>query len=233
MAPVTRRRTKALESSQPDSSFLSDADADTSSLANTPSLSQPPSRQRSQESTPKTSRANPGRPKRKSTDAADSSSSSQQHNGKAETTPKRKRLAVRTRVEESPQGDHRAVHIEATIPISSILNTDEANEDDDEEGGPEPESATKQLQEEASWKNTSQPAGAPKSKHVVFGDDDDVDNFVAVATAKDAKRRQESEDEDEASGSDSDDDAPEAVSTAAAAKQTKKAEQAAADAVEK
>ncbi|KAJ3567037.1 hypothetical protein NPX13_g6913 [Xylaria arbuscula] len=77
-------------------------------------------------------------------------------------------------------------------------------------------------------------AGAAKSSHVVFGDDDDVDKFVAAAA--DAGKAQGPEahtsDKDEGEEDDSDDDAPEAVSTAAAAKETLKSARAAIEAAE-
>lgn len=242
MAPVTRRRTKALETSQPDSSIISDPEVD--SVANTPSQSH-----KSQDSTPRTKSG--ARSKRKSTDAAPAATGGEDEpsqRSRAESTPnKRKRLAVRTRVEESPSGDHRKVHIEATVlnpadgPVAASRRretvADSEVEEDSDGGAPEPESATKQLQEEAVQKLASQSAepepaaAAPKGKHVVFGDDDDVDNFVAEAAAKDGARRV-AEKEGASESDDDDDEGPEAVSTAAAAKQSKKVEQAAVDAAE-
>ncbi|KAI2642807.1 hypothetical protein GGS21DRAFT_499680 [Xylaria nigripes] len=82
---------------------------------------------------------------------------------------------------------------------------------------------------------TPRPAAA-KSTHVVFGDDDDVDQFVAAAadkakTVADANgngdKKQAEEEEEE-----SDDEAPEAVSTATAAKETLKSARAAIEAAE-
>ncbi|KAI1367840.1 hypothetical protein F5Y08DRAFT_336378 [Xylaria arbuscula] len=81
---------------------------------------------------------------------------------------------------------------------------------------------------------TPKPKAAAKSSHVVFGDDDDVDKFVAAAA--DAEKAQAPEahtsDKDEGEEDDSDDDAPEAVSTAAAAKETLKSARAAIEAAE-
>ncbi|GAP86516.1 putative sporulation protein [Rosellinia necatrix] len=75
-----------------------------------------------------------------------------------------------------------------------------------------------------------------KSTHVVFGDDDDVDKFVAAAADKqkeqDAAEANDEEKEGEGEGEDSDDEAPEAVSTAAAAKETLRSAQAAIKAAE-
>ncbi|KAI3336586.1 hypothetical protein HD806DRAFT_10368 [Xylariaceae sp. AK1471] len=79
---------------------------------------------------------------------------------------------------------------------------------------------------------TPRPKAAAKSTHVVFGDDDDVDKFVAAAAEKDKGAREANagdEDEEE----ESDDEAPEAVSTATAAKETLKSARAAIDAAEK
>lgn len=84
------------------------------------------------------------------------------------------------------------------------------------------------IEPESEAEVTPRPKAA-KSTHVVFGDDDDVDKFVAAA----AEKEKESKNADEEEQEDSDDEAPEAVSTAAAAKQTLKAAKAAIDAAEK
>ncbi|KAI1129619.1 hypothetical protein F5Y10DRAFT_237978 [Nemania abortiva] len=89
------------------------------------------------------------------------------------------------------------------------------------------------IESEAETKQTPQRKAA-KSTHVVFGDDDDVDKFVAAAAEKErdapaANASDADKDEEE----DSDDEAPEAVSTAAAAKETLRSARAAIEAAEK
>ncbi|KAI0535642.1 hypothetical protein GGR58DRAFT_478600 [Xylaria digitata] len=75
---------------------------------------------------------------------------------------------------------------------------------------------------------------AAKSSHVVFGDDDDVDNFVAAAAEKEKGLPEANGgNKDEEGEEDSDDEAPEAVSTAAATKETLKSARAAIEAAEK
>ncbi|KAI0476969.1 hypothetical protein F4859DRAFT_69628 [Xylaria cf. heliscus] len=76
-----------------------------------------------------------------------------------------------------------------------------------------------------------------KSTHVVFGDDDDVDKFVAAAAEKEKEKEKDASEpngggEDKEEQEDSDDEAPEAVSTAAAAKETLKSARAAIEAAE-
>ncbi|KAH8163555.1 hypothetical protein CIB48_g4688 [Xylaria polymorpha] len=72
-----------------------------------------------------------------------------------------------------------------------------------------------------------------KSTHVVFGDDDDVDKFVAAAAEKEKDAVEANGgDDDQEEQEDSDDEAPEAVSTAAAAKETLKSTRAAIEAAE-
>ncbi|KAI0431490.1 hypothetical protein F5Y09DRAFT_193176 [Xylaria sp. FL1042] len=72
-----------------------------------------------------------------------------------------------------------------------------------------------------------------KSSHVVFGDDDDVDKFVAAAADKERNLPEASdENKDEEEQEDSDNEAPEAVSTAAAAKETLKSVRVAIEAAE-
>ncbi|KAI0376842.1 hypothetical protein F5Y04DRAFT_265604 [Hypomontagnella monticulosa] len=165
-------------------------------------------------------------------------------------SPKRQRLAVRTREDEST-GTGRKTHIEVEIPVNSQSKRDEANtvpdsQDAEDEplevgfgSGPEaePSSASKQLEEEASQRLASlsaepeyTPMPKPKAKHVVFGDDDDVDKFVTAAAAAEVDKKAEDED---AKDEDSDDDAPEAVSTQTVAKEMQKAALAATEAAEK
>ncbi|KAI0443849.1 hypothetical protein F4803DRAFT_513758 [Xylaria telfairii] len=100
-------------------------------------------------------------------------------------------------------------------------------------------SATKSHDQPTSLKN-SEPGseGIPrpkpaKSTHVVFGDDDDVDKFVAAAAEKEKDALEANGgDDDQEEQEDSDDEAPEAVSTAAAAKETLKSTRAAIEAAE-
>ena len=127
--------------------------------------------------------------------------------------------------------------------------------DSEEEGDitpPEPQSASRQLEEEATRHLASQSSGSSlpsnaaafsgdqkgsdNRKHVVFGDDDDVGQYVAAAKAKtavsaDHNRKVDEEVDDD--NDDDDDEAPEAVSTKAAAKETLKSAKAVADAAEK
>ncbi|KAI0138539.1 hypothetical protein F4776DRAFT_618843 [Hypoxylon sp. NC0597] len=161
------------------------------------------------------------------------------------TSPKRQRLAVRTRDDQSTDNG-RKTYLEVQIPSSSTPKwprssavPDSQDVDGISESDPEaePSSASKQLEEEASQKLASQsvesdpsPMPKPKSKHIVFDDDDDVEKFVAAAAATDANTKAENEDDEE--GSD-DDDAPEAVSTQAVAKEMQKAALAASEAAEK
>lgn len=87
---------------------------------------------------------------------------------------------------------------------------------------------TQPIEPESEAEVTQRPKAA-KSTHVVFGDDDDVDQFVAAA----AEKEKEKKNADEEAQEDSDDEAPEAVSTAAAAKETLKAARVAIEAAEK
>ncbi|KAI1454987.1 hypothetical protein F4805DRAFT_295464 [Annulohypoxylon moriforme] len=159
-------------------------------------------------------------------------------------SPKRQRLAVRTREDEST-ATGRKTYVEVEIPLDSKPRSSAVPDSQDLsegalESGPdtEPSSASKQLEEEASQKLASQslepestPMSKPKAKHVVFGDDDDIENFVASAAAQgDTKVNEGTTNEEEDSD---DDDAPEAVSTQAAAKEVQKATQAASEAAEK
>jgi len=95
-----------------------------------------------------------------------------------------------------------------------------------------PQSAEAEV--EAEDEATPKSKVAAKSMHVVFGNDDDVDKFVAAAAEKEKGTQEAREnDEDEDEEEDSDDEAPEAVSTAAAAKDTMKSARAAIEAAEK
>ncbi|KAI0874709.1 hypothetical protein GGS24DRAFT_329774 [Hypoxylon argillaceum] len=88
-------------------------------------------------------------------------------------------------------------------------------------------------QSEAESEATPRPKAA-EPKHVVFGDDDDVDKFVAAAAEKQKDVPEANTgDDDKDSQEDSDDEAPEAVSTAAAAKETLKSARGAIEAAEK
>ncbi|KAI0458373.1 hypothetical protein F5B21DRAFT_460844 [Xylaria acuta] len=86
---------------------------------------------------------------------------------------------------------------------------------------------------ESEAEETPRPKAA-KSTHVVFGDDDDVDKFVAAAAekGKDAPEAKSGDGDKEEQEESDDDEAPEAVSTAAAAKETLKSSRAAIEAAE-
>jgi hypothetical protein len=93
---------------------------------------------------------------------------------------------------------------------------------------PEPQSVDPETQDG----ETPRPKATTKSTHVVFGDDNDVDKFVAAAAEKDKEAREANADE-EGEDEESDNEAPEAVSTATAAKETLKSARAAINAAEK
>ncbi|KAH9903680.1 hypothetical protein F4778DRAFT_735109 [Xylariomycetidae sp. FL2044] len=168
-------------------------------------------------------------------------------------TPKRQRLAVRTRKEKLPKGGKKT-EIEVQIPSSAVQRSQfdsipdsQSEAGDSESDAPEPTSATKQLQEEASQNLTPQsaepkpapqpePTPKPKSTHVVFGEDDDVDNYAAAVAEQDQVSKQEEDNgknEDGENESDSDDEAPEAVSTTTAAKESMRTAKVAAEAANK
>ncbi|KAI1738347.1 hypothetical protein F4680DRAFT_425812 [Xylaria scruposa] len=93
-------------------------------------------------------------------------------------------------------------------------------------------SQTQQKDPGSGTEETPRPKAA-KSTRVVFGDDDDVDKFVAAAAEK--KKHvpaANDDDEDKEEQEESDDEAPEAVSTVAAAKETLKSARAAIEAAE-
>ncbi|KAI0971842.1 hypothetical protein F4678DRAFT_78277 [Xylaria arbuscula] len=96
------------------------------------------------------------------------------------------------------------------------------------------QSQSKESEPEPEDEATPRPKQKPaKSSHVVFGDDDDVDKFVAAAAEKETKIPEvTTENKDDEEQEDSDDEAPEAVSTAAAAKETLKSARAAIEAAE-
>ncbi|OTA60780.1 hypothetical protein K449DRAFT_466078 [Hypoxylon sp. EC38] len=189
--------------------------------------------------------------KRKSTeDANDSNDDDGAPSDQEATIPKRQRLAVRTRDDQSTEKG-RKTYLEVEIPSSAtpkwprssaVPDSQDVDGLSDSDPEAEPSSASKQLEEEASQKLASQsvepdlsPVPKPKSKHVVFGDDDDVEKFVAAAAATEANKKTENgnaKDEEEGSDED-DDDAPEAVSTQAIAKEMQKAALAASEAAEK
>ncbi|KAI0901800.1 hypothetical protein F4806DRAFT_444614 [Annulohypoxylon nitens] len=157
-------------------------------------------------------------------------------------SPKRQKLAVRTREDEST-ATGRKTYLEVEIPVesksqqSTILDSQDSKEAAIELGpDAEPSSASKQLEEEASQRLASQSIEPeamsmpkPKGKHVVFGDDDDIETFVASAAAQADKKADAAREEEDSD----DDDAPEAVSTQTAAKEVQKAKQAASEAAEK
>ncbi|KAI5862312.1 hypothetical protein GGS23DRAFT_571765 [Durotheca rogersii] len=138
-------------------------------------------------------------------------------------SPKRQALTLRTREESERSGSRRRTRAEMDTPkivaskgsrISRVLDS-EAREDHVSELEPrtEPTNAPKQLHEEASHKSGESHGldPKPKNKHVVFGDDDDVDDFIAKANREVGMAEVSGRNEQE-SGSD-DDDTPEAVST--------------------
>ncbi|KAI3343675.1 hypothetical protein F4824DRAFT_17078 [Ustulina deusta] len=103
-------------------------------------------------------------------------------------------------------------------------------------GGSTPQSQSRSQshlkKSESETEATPRPKAA-KSSHVVFGDDDDVDKFVAAAAEKERDLPEaHGGNKDEEKQDDSDDEAPEAVSTAAAAKETLKSARAAIEAAE-
>ncbi|KAI1100387.1 hypothetical protein F4804DRAFT_319092 [Jackrogersella minutella] len=168
------------------------------------------------------------------------------------SSPKRQRLVMRTREDESTAtGQKTLLEVEIPMPVSSTPKPTKPRSSsipDSQDGAEvtlesdpdaEPSSASKQLEEEASQQLASQsnepdsttPMPKPKGKHLVFGDDNDVENFVAAAATR-VSKKVEVADEEEGSDDD-DDDAPEAVSTQAAAKKVQMAAQVASEAAEK
>lgn len=129
------------------------------------------------------------------------------------------------------------------------------HDDHDDDVPPQPQSASKQLEEEATRHLASQSSGASlpplgaseahdpqkdgKRKHVVFGDDNDVEKYVAAATMGTAAPKQNNEehghdnDDDDDDDNCDDDEAPEAVSTKVAARETLESAKAVADAAQK
>lgn len=150
-------------------------------------------------------------------------------------TPKRQKLAVRVRDQVTTTKSKRNSNSEAPSTIKSkrsreALIADSAAEDS-EDGEPTPRQVSKQLEEDATQQLKQElKAAAPKSKRIVFGDDNDVEKYVA-AVARKAQKAQPAAPVDQEE--DSDDDAPEAVSASAAVNESKRAAQALADATEK
>ncbi|RYP85288.1 hypothetical protein DL769_001019 [Monosporascus sp. CRB-8-3] len=168
------------------------------------------------------------------------------------STPARKKLSVRTR-EEADDGDGHDPATSAGVrivqaqrearerrPKRSRSNSVADSQDDD--AVPESQSASRQLQEEAIQRLASRCAEPDfrsaalkakdkekvtgKAKHVVFGDDDDVEKYMAAA-AEEKPAVVETEKEEDL------DEAPEAVSTKAAARETLESAKALAEATEK
>ncbi|RYP44701.1 hypothetical protein DL768_008852 [Monosporascus sp. mg162] len=168
------------------------------------------------------------------------------------STPARKKLSVRTR-QEADDGDDRdpattagvqIVRVQTEVrdrrPKRSRSNSVADSQDDD--GVPESQRASRQLQEEAIQRLASQCVEpgfrsaalkvkeeekvTGKAKHIVFGDDDDVEKYVAAA-AEEKPAVVEKEKEEDLDG------APEAVSTKAAARETLESAKALAEATER
>ncbi|RYP14399.1 hypothetical protein DL765_006388 [Monosporascus sp. GIB2] len=168
------------------------------------------------------------------------------------STPARKMLSVHMR-EEADDGDGHDPATTAGVliiqaktevrnwrPKRSRSNSVADSQDDD--AVPESQSASRQLQEEAIQRLASQCARPEfrsaalkakeeekttgKAKHVIFGDDDDLEKHVAVA-AEEKLAVVEKENEEDL------DEAPEAVSTKAAARETLESAKALAEATEK
>ncbi|RYP63905.1 hypothetical protein DL770_009280 [Monosporascus sp. CRB-9-2] len=168
------------------------------------------------------------------------------------STPARKKLFVRAR-EEADDGDGhdpattagvRIVQVQTEVrdqrPKRSRSNSVADSQDDD--AVPESQRASRQLQEEAIQRLASQCVEpgfrsaalkakeeekvTGKAKHVVFGDDDDVEKYVAAAVGEKPAVVEKEKEEDL-------DEAPEAVSTKAAARETLESAKALAEATEK
>lgn len=163
------------------------------------------------------------------------------------TTRKRRAIPIHTRDEENAT-ELRMVRTETQLLSGKSKRPRSSSVADSQDGDGyghatlEPQSASKQLEEEASQRLASQsvepdlelsPQGnkkGTKSNHVVFGDDDDIDKYVAAAAAKTSKQAPEPAAQEDAEDSD---EAPEAISTKAAAKETLESAKALADATEK
>ncbi|KAI1268592.1 hypothetical protein F5Y18DRAFT_235607 [Xylariaceae sp. FL1019] len=231
MAPLTRRR--AAKAQQDAQAEISDSDAHSHDV----SFDEPIAL----------------RSKRKDDRSPASSAKNMKHSQievrieEAASTPTSRRKQIEVQI---PSSTFKTTHIR-TSPVPDSQEELKSDSDDEPEppSPPEPTSATKQLQDEAVQKlakrsqiadvNTeTATAAAPqpnaaKSTHVVFGDDEDVDNFVAAAAEPSAKKEPAHDDDDEEDEDSDDDAAPEAVSTAAAAQQNLKSAQAAVEAAEK
>lgn len=237
MAPVTRRSARKIaEAKAQDESILSMADDVANKVEEVENLL---------EKEP----ASSPRWKRKSTENNDDNNESDHEGGaplnQALTSPKRQRLAVRTREDESTPTGGRKTHLEVEIPVaatSSVPRSDPVPDSQDAEEVEaevepeiEPTSASKQLEEDAIHRLASlEPEQTPiakpkpKAKHITFGDDADVDQFVTAAATAPTKPQ-----DDEKEDSDDDDEAPEAVSTQAVAKKMQEAAQVASEAADK
>ncbi|KAI0480122.1 hypothetical protein GGR56DRAFT_624629 [Xylariaceae sp. FL0804] len=166
------------------------------------------------------------------------------------------KLAVRTR-EKKNAGGGRKKTLEKTLevqipssaaprdPSGAVADSQEESEEKDPEGVSEvvePQSASRQLEQDASYTLASQPTklevelpAKPKAqaRHVVFGDDEDVDKFVSAAAARTEGEAQQRQEREGTESDSDDDDAPEAVSTQAAAKVQLESAKAANEALEK
>ncbi|RYO77318.1 hypothetical protein DL766_007285 [Monosporascus sp. MC13-8B] len=196
--------------------------------------------------------AGKGKRKRRSTGGAVLENEDDATQDSSLSTPARKKLSIHMR-EEADDGDGhdpattagvRIVQVKTEVrnrrPKRSRSNSVADPQDDD--AVPESQSASRQLQEEAIQRLASQcvrpdfrsaalkakeeekPTG--KAKHVVFGDEDDLEKYVAVA-ADEKPAVVEKENEEEL------DEAPEAVSTKAAAREALESAKVLAEATEK
>ncbi|KAI0400968.1 hypothetical protein F4802DRAFT_582519 [Xylaria palmicola] len=122
---------------------------------------------------------------------------------------------------------------ESTPSAKATRSSTQASSGKKARGKPTPQAEPQPTEAEAEAEATPQPKAA-KSTHVVFGDDDDVDKFVAAAAEKEKETPgANTGDKDNEEQEESDDEAPEAVSTAAAAKETLKSAWAAIESAEK
>ncbi|KAK6075435.1 U3 snoRNA associated [Seiridium cupressi] len=164
--------------------------------------------------------------------------------GAEKVTPKRQRLAVRVRDDDASSSRGKCTAGGEAKPALKPKRSRDAmiaDSEDSDDGEPTPHQVTKQLEEDASQQLSHElkaakplinPASAPattQSKRIVFGDDEDVEQYVAAAAQKAEKAQASAVEEDEGS----DDEAPEAVTASAAVEESKKAAQAVVDAAEK
>lgn len=238
MAPVTRRRSKMLDDATGEGAGEGAGEGtgiEGTSL--TPSKSTPTRRKSLAKRTPK---------------GADKGAAVVEEDGVDVAASELQRVRIETDLLSTKSKRPRSNSVpdsQASSERNHNQDSDEKEEDDDDEADttlPEPQSASRQLEEEATRHLASQSLGSSllsgtggdqkksdNRKHVVFGDDDDVDQYVAAATAKTAasadRDREDNEDDDD----DDDDEAPEAVSTKVAAKETLESAKAIADVAEK